>query len=357
MNTPKLISAAAILSGLLIPTAIAHGDGNSDDRVNSHWSWNWDWNDRDHDGTRTVIISPSHLDGWVFFSNGAPEGSIQFVSGPGTAPLGTGSLALGVTDTLQRAILATGSFAGTRLEDLTALSFSTYRSTPATGTLAPSLQLDIDFDLNDTTTTAQGQLVFEPSATTPVTTGSWQQWNALTGKWYMTGTAIRANVAAAQPFPVATPGTLTQILAQFPDAGIRRPFGNVSLRAGGPGGAFTGNVDALTIGVAGERTFTFDFEPDSDGDTVPDFRDHCPNSDSIPKVDVGMGDTTVINSVDDEGCTIQDLVRKAQTAATSHSKYVKAISKLADDLRKAGTITKAQAKELKAEASQSAIGN
>ncbi len=352
MKTQKLIPFAALLSGLLIPAAPVLGNGNSN---NSHGDWDGDWNHHhsDYGRARTLIVSPSHLEGWVFFSNGAPEGNIQFVTGPAIAPLGSGSLSLGVTDTLQRVVLATGAFAGTRLEDLTALSYRTFRSSPATGTLAPTLQLDIDYDLNDTTTTAQGQLIFVPSATA----NSWQLWDALTGTWYMNGTPIKANVAGAQTFPLATPGTFTQILAQFPNAGIRRPFGNISFAAGGPGGAFTGAVDALTVGVEGERTYTFDFEPDTDGDTVPDSEDNCPNSNFQPKVDVGMGDTTVINTVDDNGCTLQDLVREAELNATSHSKYVKAINKLADALRKSGTITRIQVKELKADASASTIGN
>jgi hypothetical protein len=73
-------------------------------------------------------------------------------------------------------------------------------------------------------------------------------------------------------------------------------------------------------------------------------------------VDVGMGNTTVLNSVDDEGCTIQDLVLAAKAKATNHGKYVSAIAKLADSLRKAGTITKSQATEMKTGAAHSTVG-
>lgn len=362
MKTLQLAPLAAILSALLVPAALAdHGNGNGNHNNNGNGGGNSsngsgsNSND-DDDDTNTTVVSPSHLQGWVFSSNGAPEGSLAFVVGPGTAPLGEGSLALSVTDALQRVVLANGSYAGTRLDALAGLTFSTYRISPATGALAPSLQLDIDFDLTDTTTTAQGQLVFDPAGTTPVTTGVWQEWDALAGKWYMTGTAIEANVPAGQPFPAATAGTLAQILAEYPHAGIRATIGNVSLRAGGPGGAFSGNVDALTIGIDGGDSTTFDFEPDSDGDTVPDAEDECPDSDFSEFVDVGMGNTTIINSVDDEGCTIMDLVNAAADNATNHGKYVSAIAKLADRLKKAGTITKNQSREMKTGAAHSTVG-
>jgi hypothetical protein len=314
--------------------------------------------DSGHEGTSAplpanTVVSPSNLHGWVFGNDGAPMGSATFAAGPGTAPLGAGSVELSVADAIERLVLATGAHAGTRLDSLAVLKYSTWQTT---GTASVSLQLDVDFDLSDASSAWQGTLVFEPSLNGTVTPGQWQTWDGFTGKWYMTGTAISAGVPAGQPFPLATPGTLAQILAAFPNAGIRTTVGALSLRSGGPAGASTVNVDAVVIGLTGGDTTTYNFEPDSDGDGVPDSEDHCPDSDVRPKVDVGGGATTIDNTADDDGCTIQDLVNKAQLAATNHGKYVSAIAKLANDLRKAKTITNDQSKEMKTGSAQSTIG-
>jgi hypothetical protein len=303
-----------------------------------------------------TTVSPSNLNGWVFSGDGAVMGTAAFVVGPGTVPLGTGSVELGVADATQRVLLSTGSHAGVRLDALAALGYSTWQTSATVATSAISLQLDVDYDLTDTTSTAQGFLVFEPSLTGPVTPAAWQTWDALAGKWYMTGTAIVANVPAGQPFPLATPGTLADILTAFPNAGIRATVGSLSLKADGVAGAFTGNADALVFNVTGDDPLTYNFEADSDDDGVPDNEDLCPDSDTRDKVDVGVGPTTINNTVDDHGCTIQDLVNKLQATARNHGRYVSGIAKLANALRKARTITNAQSKEMKTGAAHSSIG-
>jgi hypothetical protein len=49
-------------------------------------------------------------------------------------------------------------------------------------------------------------------------------------------------------------------------------------------------------------------------------------------------------------------VNQCAAGATNHGQYVSCIAHLANDLRKAGTITKAQSKELKTGAAHSKIG-
>lgn len=303
-----------------------------------------------------TVVSPSNLNGWVFSGDGSPMGSASFVTGPGTAPLGAGSVELGVADGTQGILMATGAHAGTRLDSLAALGYSTWKTSATTATSAIALQLDVDYDLTDSTSSWQGTLVFEPSLNGTVAAGAWQTWDALTGKWYMTGTAVTANAAAGQPFPLATPGTLAAILTAFPNAGIRATVGSVSLKVASAGGAFIGNADALVLNVTGTGPVSYNFEPDSDGDGVPDTMDLCPDSDVRAKVVVDASPTTIDNSADDHGCTIQDLVNKLQAAARNHGKYVSGIAKLANDLRKAGTITNEQSKEMKTGAAHSTIG-
>ena len=98
MKTLTIASFAAVLSGLLIPGTLARANGDG------HGNWQGD-----NDGFRTCIVSPWQLRGWVLTSEGAPEGTVGFVTGPLVAPLGAGSLALGVSDTLQRVVFSNSS--------------------------------------------------------------------------------------------------------------------------------------------------------------------------------------------------------------------------------------------------------
>jgi hypothetical protein len=64
----------------------------------------------------------------------------------------------------------------------------------------------------------------------------------------------------------------------------------------------------------------------------------------------------VDNTLDSDGCTIQDLVNEAAASAKNHGQYVSAVGQLAGDLQQAGVITKAQAQEMKTGAARSDIG-
>lgn len=86
---------------------------------------------------------------------------------------------------------------------------------------------------------------------------------------------------------------------------------------------------------------------DSDGDGVPDSEDLCPNSDLRPFVNTGGGPTSVANTMDKDGCSIQDLVNAAAAAAKNKGQYVSAITQLANQRRKAGLVSEKQSTELK----------
>jgi hypothetical protein len=98
---------------------------------------------------------------------------------------------------------------------------------------------------------------------------------------------------------------------------------------------------------------------DLDNDNVPDSLDQCLSSDLRAKVDVNglePGVTTIDNTVDANGCSIQDLVNNCADSPKNHGKYVSCIVHLANHLRKDGTITKSQSKEMKTGAAHSSIG-
>ena len=73
----------------------------------------------------TTVVTPTSLDGWsIEYRRTA---SAAFVNGPGTPPLGVGSVRLSVgANGDSGAQLINGDYDGVKLSDLTALSYSTY---------------------------------------------------------------------------------------------------------------------------------------------------------------------------------------------------------------------------------------
>ncbi len=225
-------------------------------------------------GDGHVAVTQSNAAGLGFnFVQETATGSGAFVTGPNGSD-GTGSARLTVDSTGGEA-LATGVFAGTRLDRLTFLSYKTYLKDP--GANAPTLQLDADYDATDATTAFQGRAVFEPNLAgeAGVTSETWQTWNPLTATsgWWQTGNAIVGGVSVGKACTQASPCSLAQLLTAYPNVQIRpitgqaagQPTaGGVWLKAGsGWAGGFTGNVDSLTVGLkvgAVNGTVTYDLE-------------------------------------------------------------------------------------------------
>ncbi len=211
----------------------------------------------------TVVVTPTNMQGFVFFQED-PNGSGMIVAGPVTPPLGVGSAQLTV-DSNGRELLLTQQFAGTRLDAITQLQYSAYQVNPANPQVTLTLQFDVDFNLNDADTSFQGRVVYEPSVNgiTPQQ-GMFETFDATNGKFFFSRTPPGA---ATNPCTQAAPCTRAQVLAAFPNAGIRFVAagapnnGILAIKAGGPvAGGFTGNVDALVVGINNVNT-VFDFEP------------------------------------------------------------------------------------------------
>jgi hypothetical protein len=195
--------------------------------------------------------------GWAFYDdNTGLAGTGTMVEGPGDPPAGTGSARLTLTGLADRQVLSTVRYAGTALKDLAALDYWTYRASADAGNLlAISLQFDVDYDLTDANTAFQGRLVFEPyQSGSAVPQNTWQQWDALNGKWW--ASRPPGNVVC----PQSAPCTWAQVLADFPNAGVRAGAGYLHFKAGGNWASFDGNVDAFTIGVGDEHPVTWNFE-------------------------------------------------------------------------------------------------
>ncbi|MCC2670471.1 MAG: hypothetical protein K0Q72_2942, partial [Armatimonadetes bacterium] len=95
---------------------------------------------------------------------------------------------------------------------------------------------------------------------------------------------------------------------------------------------------------------------DTDRDGVLDDVDDCIPSDLRPLVDTGSGPTSVPNTVDAHGCSIQDYVNAFQSEATNHGQYVSAIAQFANELAQQGVISNQQKGELVSGAARSDIG-
>jgi hypothetical protein len=217
--------------------------------------------DEDDGGDSNVTTVDSNNSDWGFldettgsFPTGTANGS--FVAGPASAPLGTGSAELAVTNgggLVLGALLLTGQ----RLDEIDTLTYSTYRQS-GDAPLAVSLQFNFTDDVTVPYPGWQGRLVYEPYHTDTVMTGSWQTWDTLndapTGNWWFTG------APGSGACPQSDPCTWSEVLAAFPNGGVNSSFGGVLLKAGGGWSSdFVGNVDDLTIGINGS-TETFDFE-------------------------------------------------------------------------------------------------
>lgn len=226
----------------------------------------------------TVTVTDTNMNGWT---DSSTEGAnVSFVNGPTMPPLGVGSaqLSVGPNSTDDTAAqLRNPNYAGTKLSQLTALTYSTFVSHDGSGGQAPYIILNVDYDNNGTT---DDLLFFEPVYQTAaffpsnpqqaLMLNTWQTWNALNGGWWsLNGTGG------------ATPGTgvkpLSAIIAAFPNATIVNSSsgGGVRIVAGFGAGAwdnFVGNADAFTIGVNGCNT-TYNFEPA----IAPTTKDQCKN--------------------------------------------------------------------------------
>jgi hypothetical protein len=212
----------------------------------------------------TVVVTPGNLHDWAPQVT-STDGSVTFVTGPASPPLGTGSVRLFTgTHGDGAAAIRNTDYAGTRLSNLTTLSYWTYDTTN-NGQQFPFLGLNV-------ATSGSGApddtLFFEPPYSSPGNGGAdcdnqattsmntWQQWNALTGCWWDNNGDLN---------PGTESGTLADYIALHPNAAIENTspdgLGGVRLLVGegSESDVFDGNVDAFAIGV-NDNTTTYDFE-------------------------------------------------------------------------------------------------
>ena len=231
-----------------------------------------------------VVVSPGSLDGWQITTSagtGSPPPSAVFETGPASPPGPIGSLQLSPGgDGSQNAAARNPNYDGVRLADITGLSYWGYVDEQGTGGQSVFVILNVDSD-NDGS--GDDQLFFEPvyqNGTFPgdpvpnqgtIALDTWQFWNARVGGWW-----ALSDSTFGPPLK-----TLDTYVAANPNAVLRNGatgLGAVRFVVGFGAGAwddFVGNIDSVVISTK-TSSEEFNFEPDTDGDTVADIEDNCP---------------------------------------------------------------------------------
>ena len=196
---------------------------------------------------------------------GTPPTAGAFVDGPGTPPLGAGSLQLTTVTGGEKVFLFNYDHVGTDLGDVDDISL---QHLPPGRQRQQVAALNLQVDYNGAAAGGFTTLVFEPVYNTDqgaVVSGEWQDWDADgSGRWWSTQPITARRRADGRCFT-----TWDQIVAANPDAVIAGGVG-VNQGSGNPG--LTSNVDAFTFD---ETTYDFERISDPDGDGVEDGSDNC----------------------------------------------------------------------------------
>ena len=224
-------------------------------------------------GTTPLTVDPDHAQGWqhqayddVFYLNSNQE----FVAGPGTPPLGDGSLqmSLNTADNSGRVeLFRTAQYDDTLVRDLRNIEYSTYSQASAgNDTLQQPayLRLSVDSDGNGS---MDDSLFFFPANNGTPAQSTWQTWDAGHGTWGVDGDQGPQSVTLEQ-YAVAHPdATIVENGdADFPN----QPRGGVAFIVGGGGAAqmngeyFLDAINISTVDSANgsvESRTEFDLEP------------------------------------------------------------------------------------------------
>ena len=177
-----------------------------------------------------VIASPSK---WLFYNDSndtvmtlnqfGPTGVNEIVPGPDSV----GAAQMTLHDAAARYNIATYKYKDVKLADIGTLSYRIYDASASSET--PYLHFNVDLLNNDTW---QNRLVQVP---TGVVANTWTTVDALAGMWYKSGGNWPVGVNTAVPFPVATPRTWADIIADYPNAETRSTDSFFGVRVGHPG--------------------------------------------------------------------------------------------------------------------------
>lgn len=223
-------------------------------------------------GVCNATVTPSNMDGWALYNERTNQPiPATFAIGPGTPPVGTGSAALetGPGANEDKQMLSVRMLNGTRLDELTELTYSTYVHS-STYNSAPHFQIGITRDLNDPKDFYEGRVVYSPGLG-DVVPGQWQEWDPIND----TNKRFFVSPGDYPPVTLCTQSsrcTFTEVLQNYPGIAINpigpspensgSGWGFVGVMVGSGEGIVDANFDAVTIAVPGSQ-YNFNFEPNS----------------------------------------------------------------------------------------------
>lgn len=222
--------------------------------------------------TRNIVVTESDIArqqedlpptrNWVFYYRIVATSTGAFITGPGTPPLGVGSFQMSTPTSADKGTLFNFDHVDTRLADITAISYATYRNQPTPGGVAlPSINIQIDKNGGDLLPGDFMTLVYEPYINgASIQDGVWQAWNTIPGIWWATRPITRPNGSICLPHSCTL--SWSEIVAALPNATIVGGFG---VNQGSGNGGLIAASDALTIGYGGNK-WIYNFEPRRSGD-------------------------------------------------------------------------------------------
>ncbi len=191
-----------------------------------------------------VVVRAASLQGWRQVGSGGSFSDVQ-------AKIGNGSYRFAAGTAGQKHIAYNG-YSGTKLADITELSYSSYIETRTGNSVAPLLRIDTRLNNKNVT------LVWEPAYGPQSTVGSWQDYNPLVqGKWWATPSVSDTTFPNTETYK-----SWADVVVAYPTATIRSSTnGGVYLSAGqnsagAPWTNFVGYVDNFKFNGT-----TYDFEP------------------------------------------------------------------------------------------------
>ena len=214
-------------------------------------------------GPTTVVVTPANFATIFSAQTATPTSSDQFVVGPGTPPLGVGSLELTTVDSAghqQYLERQQPPPLTTPISTINLMGYSTYRHAESTST-DPTVVAAINMEIFTNPAGSPGNqgydtLVFEPylnpQTAQTVTSNTWQTWDA-----YQAGAAIWTSTHTIGGVAAHTQAPWSTIVASNPNAVIIGYGPNQG--SANPG--LISNVDALKIGTSDGNSTTYDFEP------------------------------------------------------------------------------------------------
>lgn len=219
-------------------------------------------------GPNTITVTPNSGNWWYWTDATA---TVEFITGPATAPSGTGSVNLQTTNVGSKAYIGTTAFNDQKLKEIKTFSYDTY-ITQRTGNVSPYLNIYFTSHSGDFY-----RMDYEPADNGGASLNTWQTWNVLGSSQWMvhkrTGSSwINQGLKSWDTVAKANSGEYKNAtISDLWTTGLIINAGDSSTTAYSN---FNGYVDTLVLEKDNSSTVdTYDFEPivvvDSTAPAVP----------------------------------------------------------------------------------------